>query len=157
MLALSPCTSGRPFRSWLVGIAVLWVALWAQLLVVHGADGVDLALGLFAVACVLTVLYGMRSYRERRTPRADRPPPRAFTSAAAGTSLLGAITWTPLLVLVSFSSLAWHSVAPAAVVLFYGSFVTVIVFLAGIVLQMALIGAGQLIAALVMRGHTPAL
>jgi hypothetical protein len=72
----SPCGAVRPLRAWLVGIALLWSVLWRQLAIDHGTFGTVVAISLFAIACALTVLYGMRSYVDR-SGRVTRYPTRS--------------------------------------------------------------------------------
>lgn len=160
---LSPCGATRPFRAWLIGIALLWIVLWVVFAVIHDTVGKSIAFSLFGVACADTVLYGMRSYLERRrrarsfpshavTPRRHgrrATPPGVVMSSAAGTGLLGLISLIPLMPLLGLL-LVGSTVdrAPGGfLILLFAGIIWGVIALGGLVLQMLLISLGRLLAA----------
>lgn len=174
----SPCGAVRPLRAWLVGIALLWSVLWVQLAIDHGTLGNVVAITLFATACVLTVLYGMRSYVER-SGRATRKPTRItgsrdlempslarrsqdrraspsvplgiFRSSAAGVGLIGAISWAPFSPLLAICVIGAFGGSPQLLLL--AAAITCVIAVGGFVLLVLLIGLGRLLALWIVRQH----
>jgi hypothetical protein len=178
-LRLSPCGATRPFRTWLLDIALLWSALWLQLAIVQGTLGEVVAISLFAIACALTVLYGMRSYTERsglpmssltrvtgsrdtevtlrgrqsRSRRASCPkaPAGIVRSSAAGVGLLGLISWIPLTPLLGLLVIGAFLGSPIALLL--AASITGVIAAGGFLLLVLLIGLGRLLALWIGREH----
>jgi hypothetical protein len=168
----SPCGAARPLRAWLVGIALLWSVLWVQLSVVQGTLGEVGAISLFAVACILTVLYGMRSHGARNgramrhmtrvtgsrdaevTSRGQRSgnrgasspkgPPGIVRSSAAGVALLGLISWIPLAPLLAFLVVGAFLGSP--LLLLVAAAITCVIAAGGFLLLLLLVGIGRLMA-----------
>jgi hypothetical protein len=177
-LRASPCGAARPLRAWLVGIAVLWSVLWVQLAFDHGMPGEVVAISLFATACALTVLYGMRSYVERsgratlyltrvtgsrdveetsrgwrsRRHRASSPkaPLGIVRSSAAGVGLLGLISWIPFTPLLGVFVIS--ALLGGPILLLLAAAITCVIAAAGFLLLVLLIGLGRLIALWITRG-----
>lgn len=173
----SPCGAARPLRAWLVGIGILWSALWAQLAVDHGTLGEVVAFSLFSIACALTVLYGMRSGAERsrratrsltritgsrdtedasyvrrtRSRRAPSPqaPPGIVRSSAVGVGLLGPISWIPLTPLLGLVLIGALAGSPIGLLL--AAAITGVIAAAGLLLLVLLMGLGRLCALWTMR------
>ena len=178
-LRVSPCGATRPFRNWLAGIALLWSVLWVQLAIVHGTLGRAVALSLFATACILTILYGMRSYVERSgrvlpnltqlsesrgarvrssgrgtgpRQRSPMPPPGIVASAAAATGLLGLISWIPFSPLLGLLIIGTILDANPLALMFVAA-ITGVIAAGGFLLMVLLIGLGRLFALWIMREH----
>jgi hypothetical protein len=158
-----------------VGIALLWSVLWVQLAIDHGTFGTVVAISFFAIACALTVLYGMRSNVDRsgcvtRYPtringsrdaevtsigqRSSSPkaPPGIIRSSAAGVGLLGLIPWIPFSPLLGLLILDVFLGTPIA--LLFAAAITCVIAAGGFLLLVLLIGLGWLFAPWTMREPT---
>lgn len=160
-----------------MGLALLWSVLWVQLGIVQGTLGRAVALSLFASACILTVLYGMRSYRDRsdrlpadltrpcqsrtavdtpgrragRRQASPKAPPGIVRSSASGVGLLGLISWIPLTPLLGLFVIGAILGSPLALLL--AAAITCVIAAGGFLLLVLLIGLGRLIALWIMRAH----
>jgi hypothetical protein len=140
--ALSPISASRPRRSWLVAISVLWVSLWLQFAVVPAAWDRLVALVLFGIACVDTVLYGMSL-----PPRHARGPDEVGVLASSGIGVLtlAAVSWAPILAFGVYASVTTVSIGPLLALLVFGLPVSLAVAGAGLLIMLVLLALGRVL------------
>jgi hypothetical protein len=153
LAALCPTSSRWPLRSWLVGISLLWVALWVQLAVVPASSSRVVACVLFGAAAVDTVAFGW-TVQPRRVRRES---PGLLLSSGLGVLTLAAVSWTPLVVVGALASIASRSVAPLAVLFFFGLPLALALAIAGyvVVLLLVVVGASSRRAARCSESRRP--
>ena len=143
--------TSTPTARWLVTVSVLWTAMWCLPLLLGWLDWIPpisvtrvVELGVFAAACVVTVMFGHSMARHTGARWILR-------SAGLGTLVLWAWSWA--LVLIATVTLIVTGGDPVGIVgvLLFGLPISMVLAGFGFLFLLCLLGAGTLVAQLQHR------